>query len=171
MQGQQEQQPIYQPKYNDELNEMNSIKNNGDSLSSQQQQMDVSMQDVNSESFYPPSNGHYYSNYSSQRHWSESIYMIESIVELNEWSIAGGSDYGQLAYFIDSGDIILEIDNFKVSGLTKQDIVDIINSRPTHHVKAVTASGAYGLPVELKEYLSRRFIRGSIDHDLQVFIY
>lgn len=170
MQGQQEQQPIYQPKYNDDLNEMNSIKNNGDSLSSQQQQIDASMQDVNSESFYPPSNGHYYSNYSSQRHWSESIYMIESI-ELNEWSIAGGSDYGQLAYFIDSGDIILEIDNFKVSGLTKQDIVDIINSRPTHHVKAVTASGAYGLPVELKEYLSRRFIRGSIDHDLQVFIY
>ena len=108
-------------------------------------------------------------NYQSGHHWSQSLFHYENVA-ISDWSIGGGSDYGQLPYFIDSGDIIIEVDGVKVAGLTRADVCEIVNSKPTHSVKSVQASNAYGLPIELREYLARRFARGSIDHDLQATI-
>lgn len=108
-------------------------------------------------------------NYQQNHHWSQSLFHFDNIT-IGDWSIGGGSDYGQLPYFIDSGDIIIEMDGMKVAGLTRADVCEIVNSKGAHSVKSVQASSAYGLPIELREYLARRFARGSIDHDLQATI-
>lgn len=102
-------------------------------------------------------------------HWSEVVYEC-SEVSIEEWSVAGGSDYGQLPYLLDSGDILLEVDHQKVSGYTRNDVVELIRSCPRHVIKAVSSSSSFGLPIDLREYLSRRFVRGSVDHDLQTTI-
>lgn len=102
-------------------------------------------------------------------HWSEVVYEC-SEVAIEEWSLAGGSDYGQLPYLLDSGDILLEVDHHKVSGFTRNDVLNIIRSRPRHVIKSVSSSSSFGLPIDLREYLGRRFVRGSVDHDLQTVI-
>ena len=102
-------------------------------------------------------------------HWSEVVYEC-SEVSIEDWSVAGGSDYGQLPYLLDSGDILLEVDRHKVSGFTRNDVLDLIRSSPRHVIKAVSSSSSFGLPIDLREYLSRRFVRGSVDHDLQTTI-
>lgn len=102
-------------------------------------------------------------------HWSEVVYEC-SEVSIEEWSVAGGSDYGQLPYFLDSGDIILEIDNHKVSGFTRNDVIELTRSCPRHLIKAVSSSSSFGLPIDLREYLGRRFVQGSVDHELQTTI-
>lgn len=99
-------------------------------------------------------------------HWSEVVYECTD-VEIEDWSLAGGSDYGQLPYIIDSGDILLEINGQKVSGLTRHDVLQMLQEKPRHTIKAVSSSSSFGLPIDLREYLSRRFVRGSVDHDLQ----
>lgn len=116
----------------------------------------------------PTQNGCIYEPIPSS-HWSNAVYDVESIV-VGDWSIAGGSDYGQLVYFVDSGDIIIELDGVKVSGLTRKDVIEIVNAKSSHSLRAVSSSGAFGLPIDLREYLARRFIRGSIDHELQATI-
>ncbi|CAG2174201.1 unnamed protein product, partial [Oppiella nova] len=108
-------------------------------------------------------------HYQQTHHWSQSLFHYDNIV-IGDWSIGGGSDYGQLPYFIDSGDIIIEVDGQRVAGLTRADVCEIVNSKDTHAIKSVQAANAYGLPIELREYLARRFARGSIDHDLQATI-
>ena len=100
------------------------------------------------------------------KHWSKVIYECMEI-QLFELNIAGGSDYGQLFYFIDSGDIVLEIDGHKISGYTRNDVLNLIRKQQYHCIKAVSSSSSFGLPIDLKEYLSRRFVRASIDHELQ----
>lgn len=100
------------------------------------------------------------------KHWSKVIYECMEI-QLFEFNIAGGSDYGQLFYFIDSGDIVLEIDGHKISGYTRNDVLNLIRKQQYHCIKAVSSSSSFGLPIDLKEYLSRRFVRASIDHELQ----
>ena len=135
----------------------------------------------------------------------KSFFFTKKIVDC---LIAGGSDYGQLAYFADTGDIILEIDDIQVSGLTSVDIEEIIlhryhssaspiintkssdqnqnnptqqqqtksipkseQSSPSYHSFRVVSAGlAVGLPLDLREYLSRRYPRGSVDHSLQEVI-
>src|SRR5438477_398733 len=42
-------------------------------------------------------------------HWSEVVYEVENF-QVDDWNIAGGSDYGQLSYLIDTGDILLEVE-------------------------------------------------------------
>lgn len=103
------------------------------------------------------------------KHWSEVLYECSEI-PLEDWAIAGGSDYGQLHYFITTGDILLEIDGQKIAGLTRADVLRLIVQQPNHAIQAVSSSSSFGLPIDLKEYLSRRFVRGSIDHDLQATI-
>ncbi|KAI1286845.1 Membrane-associated guanylate kinase, WW and PDZ domain-containing protein 2 [Halotydeus destructor] len=102
-------------------------------------------------------------------HWSEVVYECVNM-QIDDWNVAGGSDYGQLPYLIDSGDILLEIDEHRVTGFTRNDVLDIVHSKPQHLVKAVSSSTSFGLPIDLREYLSRRFVRGSVDHDLQATI-
>ena len=99
-------------------------------------------------------------------HWSKVVYECMEI-QLFEFNIAGGSDYGQLFYFIDSGDILLEVDGYKISGYTRNDVLNLIRKQQYHCIKAVSSSSSFGLPIDLKEYLSRRFVRASIDHELQ----
>src|SRR5690606_34531753 len=82
--------------------------------------------------------------------------------------ISGGSDFGQLLYFTETHDIILEIDDIQVAGFTSSDAEEILSRSPTHSFR-ILPSGA-GLPLELREYLSRRFARGSVDHKLQEVI-
>ena len=139
----------------------------------QQQQQDI---DSEADNQNDDSNNQIYQNetdfpvsYQSGQHWSQSLFHYDNIA-VSDWSIGGGSDYGQLPYFIDTGDIIIEVDGVKVAGFTRADVCEIVNTKPTHSVKSVQASGAYGLPIELREYLARRFARGSIDHDLQATI-
>lgn len=102
-------------------------------------------------------------------HWSEVVYEVEN-VQIDDWNVAGGSDYGQLPYLIDSGDILLEVDDHKVAGFTRNDVLDILHSKQGNVIKAVSSSSSFGLPIDLREYLSRRFVRGSVDHDLQATI-
>ncbi|XP_053207275.1 membrane-associated guanylate kinase, WW and PDZ domain-containing protein 3-like [Panonychus citri] len=103
------------------------------------------------------------------RHWSEVVYESKD-VRIEEWSIAGGSDYGQLPYFMDSGDILLEVNGYRVAGLTRNDVIYLIHNKPLVDIKAVSSSSSFGLPIDLREYLSRQFARGSVDHDLQITI-
>lgn len=70
-----------------------------------------------------------------------------------------------MPYFPDTGDILLEINDQSVAGLTSSEIEAILAQTQTHRFKIVT--GNHGLPLELREYLSRRFARGSADHQLQ----
>lgn len=102
-------------------------------------------------------------------HWSEVVYECTD-VPLEEWTIAGGSDYGQMPYLMDTGDILLELDGQQVAGLTRNDIIEMLRSSPTHIIKAVSSTASFGLPIDLREYLSRRFVRGSVDHELQALI-
>jgi C-terminal processing protease CtpA/Prc len=99
-------------------------------------------------------------------HWSEVIYECTE-VPLEEWVIGGGSDYGQMPYLLDTGDILLELDSIPLAGLTRSDVLDLLRAGETHVMKAVSNTSSFGLPIDLREYLSRRFVRGSIDHDLQ----
>lgn len=82
--------------------------------------------------------------------------------------IAGGSDYGQWPYFTETGDIILEIDDHQVAGYTSGDIEEMMRGSPAHSFRVVASN--LGLPLELREYLNRRFARGSLDHKLQEVI-
>ncbi|RWS25753.1 Membrane-associated guanylate kinase: WW and PDZ domain-containing protein 2-like protein, partial [Leptotrombidium deliense] len=117
----------------------------------------------------PPINSEPMPSLPQLRHWSEVVYECLD-VQLDDWNIAGGSDYGQLPYLINSGDILLEVDGHKVSGFTRNDVLEIVRSKPLHDIKAVSSSSSFGLPIDLREYLSRRFVRGSIDQDLQATI-
>lgn len=38
-------------------------------------------------------------------HWSEVVYECQNI-HVDDWNVAGGSDYGQLAYLMDTGRIL-----------------------------------------------------------------
>ncbi|XP_074597161.1 membrane-associated guanylate kinase, WW and PDZ domain-containing protein 1-like [Brevipalpus obovatus] len=109
------------------------------------------------------------SSLSPLKHWTEVLYEVKG-VNLEEYNIAGGSDYGQLPYLMDSGDIILEINDHRVAGLTRNDVIDLVKSKPVVNIKAVSSSSSFGLPIDLREYLSRCFPRGSVDHDLQAII-
>ena len=100
------------------------------------------------------------------KHWGKSTYECMEF-QLFEFNIAGGSDYGQLFYFVDSGDVLLELDGHKISGYTRNDVLNLIRKQQYHFIRAVSSSSSFGLPIDLKEYLSRRFVRASIDHELQ----
>nr|XP_027202719.1 membrane-associated guanylate kinase, WW and PDZ domain-containing protein 2-like [Dermatophagoides pteronyssinus] len=74
-----------------------------------------------------------------------------------------------MPYFTETGDIIIEIDGEQVAGLTSIDIEQIL-SRSTKHTFKILTGQQHGFPLELREYLSRRFVRGSLDHKLQELI-
>lgn len=152
---------------------MTSLTGQGSSLSSQQHLIKSNLekkqdnQPANNNA--PPSVGHM--SLQQQQlpqllHWSEVIYECTD-VPLEEWVVGGGSDYGQMPYFLDTGDILLELDGVPLAGLTRSDVLDLIRGGETHVMKAVSNTSSFGLPIDLREYLSRRFVRGSIDHDLQ----
>lgn len=102
-------------------------------------------------------------------HWSEVVYEVDNF-QVDDWNVAGGSDYGQLPYLIDSGDILLEVEGQKVAGLTRNDVLELLHLKESSLIRAVSSSSSFGLPIDLREYLSRRFVRGSVDHDLQATI-
>ena len=49
-------------------------------------------------------------------------------------------------------------------------MLSLIRTKQYHYIKAVSSSSSFDLPIDLKDYLSRRFARGSIDHELQSII-
>lgn len=104
------------------------------------------------------------SSLSQMKHWTEAIYEVKGL-HLEDFNIAGGSDYGQFPYLSDSGDILLEINSQRVAGLTRTDVIDLIKSTRLVDVKAVSSNSS--LPIDLRSYMSHRFLRESIDHDLQ----
>lgn len=55
-----------------------------------------------------------------------------------------------------------------MAGLTGADVEDILSAGLRHNFKIIT--GQHSLPIELREYLSRSFARGSVDHKLQELI-
>lgn len=93
------------------------------------------------------------SSLSPLRHWTEVLYGVKD-VNLEEYNIAGGSDYGQSPYSMDSGDIILETNDHRVAGLTRNDFIDLVKSKLVGDIKAVSSSSSFGLPIDLREYLS-----------------
>ena len=88
------------------------------------------------------------------KHWTEVLYEVKG-VNLEEYNIAGGSDYGQLPYLMESGDILLEVNDHRVAGYTRNDVIDVVKSKPVVDIKAVSSSSSFGLPIDLREYLSR----------------
>ena len=148
---------------------LTSLTGQGSSLSSQAQRLLSSKSSGQQPPAPPPATGHM--SVQQQQlpqllHWSEVIYEC-SDVPLEEWVIGGGSDYGQMPYLMDTGDVLLELDGVPLAGLTRTDVTDLLRASDTHVMKAVSNTSSFGLPIDLREYLSRRFVRGSVDHDLQ----
>jgi C-terminal processing protease CtpA/Prc len=102
-------------------------------------------------------------------HWSDAIYELNNAI-LEQNSLAGGSENGQFIYIIKSGDIILELDNIKVSGFTLAEFNMLVESKQFHLLKAVQTNHSHGLSLSLREYLNLSFPEDSKDKHLQTVI-
>ncbi|XP_063219492.1 membrane-associated guanylate kinase, WW and PDZ domain-containing protein 1 isoform X3 [Bacillus rossius redtenbacheri] len=98
------------------------------------------------------------------------------------FTIKGGSDYGEFAYVSDvvqskvsyvsgklnGGDVILEIQGQKVAGYTRRDVVAWLNHCCRNGNPVVIKSVESGsVSKNLRQFLNTRFQKGSADHDLQ----
>ncbi|KPM08437.1 membrane-associated guanylate kinase, WW and PDZ domain-containing protein 2-like protein [Sarcoptes scabiei] len=88
--------------------------------------------------------------------------------DCDEIKISGGSEFGQMIYFADNEDIILEIDGKVVTGFTSYDVERFLEGNSSHELKIL--NDHQSLPIDLRKYLSQRFARSSIDHNLQGMI-
>lgn len=102
-------------------------------------------------------------------HWSEAIYVLNNAI-LETSSIAGGAENGKFIYIVDSGDIILELDQIKVSGFTLLEFNELVESKSVHLMSAVQTKHSHGLTTDLKQYLNLSFPKGSDDYKLQNLI-
>ena len=99
-------------------------------------------------------------------HWTEAIYKLNNaILETN--SVAGGAENGQFIYISQSGDIILELDDIKVSGFTLVEFDELVNSKQFHLLSAVQTKHSHGLTHDLKSFLNQSFPKNSSDKSLQ----
>lgn len=102
-------------------------------------------------------------------HWTEATYELNNAI-LEVSSIAGGAENGQFIYIVESGDIILELDQIKVSGFTLLEFNDLIESNTTHLLSAVQTKHSHSLTINLKDYLNSSFAKDSADKELQDLI-
>ncbi|XP_039298140.1 membrane-associated guanylate kinase, WW and PDZ domain-containing protein 2 [Nilaparvata lugens] len=98
------------------------------------------------------------------------------------FNVDGGSDNGQFAYVtnvneakveylcgkLNEGDILLNIQGQNVAGYTRKDTVAWLNHccRSGNPVSLKTAPAGF-LTRDLCQFLNSRFLKGSVDHDLQ----
>jgi hypothetical protein len=140
------------------------------------------------------------------KHWSQNIHestLSSRLVDSDQFlsCINGGSDNGQFIYFdsslnnielsflngqLNPNEILLEIQNQKISGYTLYDVVKLlkqlssnfesINFRTVEYnisknnnssLNSTNVSNLIILPIELRTYLDERFQKNSIDYDLQ----
>lgn len=142
----------------------------------------------------------------SNKHWSQNIHqstLSSRLVDSDKFlsSIRGGSDNGQFIFFdssicdfelsslnekLNPNEILLEIQNQKVSGYTLYDVIKLIKQLSSTfesiNIRTVecnisknnngclnftNGSNLVALPLELRTYLDERFQKNSIDYDLQ----
>jgi hypothetical protein len=161
----------------------------------------------------PPTNRH--DNDSNEqslkaKHWSTLIHestISNQLIDDEQTTflerIKGGSDHGQFIHFdsdfiesnystmiingnLNSDEIILEIQSYKISGYTHEDVISLLKQLAKTYqtitlktIKSNLAQGdentkstesnnlSYSLPIELRTYLDERFQKGSVDYDLQ----
>jgi hypothetical protein len=122
------------------------------------------------------------------KHWSqkkhETVLSSELIQNsLFQDAIQGGSDNGQFIYisksynierlqFISgkllSNEIILEMQNYKISGYTLYDVQLLLKQiLKTYATITFVTVKSNTLPIDLRTYLDERFQKGSIDYELQ----
>jgi len=118
----------------------------------------------------------------SVKHWSTVV--NQAVVQRApngsfNLCIEGGSEYGQFVVIGDvltevnfrsgslsPGEIILEINGMHVAGYTQTDGITLIrDSGSLLHITSVQPG--LGITRDLRKYLSTRFPRGSLDHELQ----
>ncbi|XP_047659980.1 membrane-associated guanylate kinase, WW and PDZ domain-containing protein 2a isoform X8 [Tachysurus fulvidraco] len=119
---------------------------------------------------------------SKQRgHWSSRVHEVvltqDTHVELSV-DIRGGAELGQFPVFgaldrgktvHNPGELLLEINDTPVAGLTTRDVMAVLkHCKHPIRLKCVKAGGV--LDKDLRLYLSLRFQKGSLDHELQQII-
>ncbi|XP_074645982.1 membrane-associated guanylate kinase, WW and PDZ domain-containing protein 1-like [Tubulanus polymorphus] len=123
---------------------------------------------------------------SAKNNWIN--HQSEAIVALNiadgslNIPVSGGSDSGRFCYVGDvrqervnyhsgklqSGAIVIEIQGQKVSGYTLRDLIQWLEHVSQNGAPVLIKTVKPGLlPKDLGQYLSARFQKGSVDHDLQ----
>ncbi|XP_060746132.1 membrane-associated guanylate kinase, WW and PDZ domain-containing protein 2a isoform X3 [Tachysurus vachellii] len=122
------------------------------------------------------------SNSSKQRrHWSSRVHEVvltqDTHMELSV-DIRGGAELGQFPVFgaLDGGKtvhnpgkLLLEINDTPVAGLTTRDVMAVLkHCKHPIRLKCVKAGGV--IDKDLRLYLSLRFQKGSLDHELQQII-
>ncbi|XP_059092119.1 membrane-associated guanylate kinase, WW and PDZ domain-containing protein 2-like isoform X5 [Tigriopus californicus] len=127
-------------------------------------------------------------------HWSEILRDIVLINDTNReiselyFDLSGGADHGQFPYVgtvsttpdsrgisvstsvdVRVGDVLLEVQDRKVSGYTQADVVawikHCLRSRDSPVVIKTVPEGA--ITTDLRQYLNARFPKGGVDHELQ----
>ncbi|XP_074406534.1 membrane-associated guanylate kinase, WW and PDZ domain-containing protein 1 isoform X21 [Zonotrichia albicollis] len=92
------------------------------------------------------------------------------------FALLGGAEHGEFPYAgaaagdgeaaLSEGELLLEVQGVRVSGLPRYDVLEVIRScKDPIVVKAVRQGGR--LTKDLRHYLNQRFQKGSPDHDLQ----
>nr|CAB3263597.1 membrane-associated guanylate kinase, WW and PDZ domain-containing protein 2 [Phallusia mammillata] len=118
------------------------------------------------------------------KHWSERVH--ESVVSRNKSGqlnlvIKGGAEEVKFPYFgsvkqdkviyhsgkIQDGEILLEVNDKSVVGLTLYDLNNMIK-QARDPVRFKTVKEGQTLTKDLKLFLSQRFNKGTVDHQLQV---
>ena len=122
------------------------------------------------------------------KHWSQKKHesvITSDLIEnsLFSDSIQGGSDNGQFIFISKSfsaerlqfnsgklspNEIILEIQNYKISGYTLYDVKLLLKQvLKTYATVTFVTVKSNTLPIDLRTYLDERFQKGSIDYELQ----
>ncbi|XP_076202712.1 membrane-associated guanylate kinase, WW and PDZ domain-containing protein 1 isoform X14 [Aptenodytes patagonicus] len=92
------------------------------------------------------------------------------------FALLGGAEHGEFPYAgavagdgeaaLSEGELLLEVEGVRVSGLPRYDVLEVIRScKDPIAVKAVRQGSR--LNKDLRHYLNQRFQKGSPDHDLQ----
>ncbi|KAI5093855.1 membrane-associated guanylate kinase, WW and PDZ domain-containing protein 2 isoform X2 [Silurus meridionalis] len=113
-------------------------------------------------------------------HWSSRVHEVVLAQDLLSMDLKGGAELGQfpLLGVLDDGrpaegpareELVLEVNDTPVPGLTSRDVMAVMkHCRAPVRLTCVTPGGV--LDKDLKLYLSLRFQKGSIDHELQQII-
>ncbi|KAM8994816.1 membrane-associated guanylate kinase, WW and PDZ domain-containing protein 1 isoform 22-T22 [Ara ararauna] len=92
------------------------------------------------------------------------------------FTLLGGAEHGEFAYAgavagdgeaaLSEGELLLEVQGVRVSGLPRYDVLEVIRSCKDPVVVKAVRQGSR-LNKDLRHYLNQRFQKGSPDHDLQ----
>ncbi|KAM9533694.1 membrane-associated guanylate kinase, WW and PDZ domain-containing protein 1 isoform 23-T23 [Guaruba guarouba] len=92
------------------------------------------------------------------------------------FTLLGGAEHGEFAYAgavagdgeaaLSEGELLLEVQGVRVSGLPRYDVLEVIRSCKDPIVVKAVRQGSR-LNKDLRHYLNQRFQKGSPDHDLQ----